>query len=122
MFDFQQKRQIKKVIYSRAMLIGLFVLMIILGRATYDIYGREQMSKTNYDAVKKEYDDLQGRQAMLDSEITRLNTQEGVENEIRGRFTVAKPGEVVVTVVDKQASSTGQNTGPSLWERFTSMF
>jgi cell division protein FtsB len=123
MFDFQQKRQIRKVIYSRVTLFVLFVLVILLGRATYDIYIKNQLSQTDYNSVKKEYDDLTSRQAMLDSEIARLNTQAGIEEEIRGRFSVAKPGEEIITVVDDESTGTPESSSDqSLWQKFTGLF
>jgi len=123
MFDFQQKRQIKKVIYSRITIFVFLIIVIFLGKATYDIYTREQLSQSNYDSIKKEYDDLQSREAARTSEIARLNTGEGVEAEIRDRFSVAKPGEEVITVIDNDGTSTSQHvTNDGWWQKFTNLF
>ncbi len=124
MLDFQQKRQIKKVIYSRVTIFILFIAVIFLARSTYSIYQKAQLSSANYNETKKEYDSLKERQTMLNSEIASLKTDTGVEEEIRSKFSVAKPGETVVVVVDNTASSTTNDNGQnlSLWQRFLSIF
>ncbi len=124
MLDFQQKRQIKKVIYSRVTIFILFVVVIFLARSTYSIYKKEQLSSANYNETKKEYDSLKERQTMLSSEISSLKTDTGIEEEIRSKFNVAKPGETVVVVVDNTASSTTNSNGQnlSLWQRLLNLF
>ena len=72
--------------------------------------------------MKKEYDNLQAKQAMLDTQIARLNTQTGVEEEIRDRFTVAKPGEVIVNVIDNSTGTPNSTVDESLWQKFTGLF
>jgi len=124
MFDFQQKRKIRKIIYSRLTIVILFILVLLLANSTYKIYQKEKLSLEDYNQTKKEYEDLKGRQAMLDSEIARLKTENGIEEEIRSKFSVAKPGETVVVVVDSSSSSSTDNNGASLswWQRFINWF
>ena len=124
MFDFQQKRKIKKVIYSRITIFILLIVVILLARSTYQIFKKERLSSASYSEVKKEYDSLKGRQTMLDSEIARLKTENGVEEEIRSKFSVAKPGETVVVIVDSSSSSSTDNNEltASVWSRFISWF
>ncbi len=124
MFDFQQKRKIKKIAYSRITILILLILVVLLSRSTYQIYKKEKLSLANYNEVKKEFDDLKNRQTMLDSEITRLKTESGIEEEIRSKFSVAKPGETVVVVVDSSSSSSTDNNGDNLnwWQKFLNWF
>lgn len=124
MFDFQQKRKIRKVLYSRVTLFFMLVAVVFLARATYHIYTKEQMSAADYAAVEKSYNDLLSRQAMLVSATAKLNTQSGQDEEIRDKFSVAKPGETVVMVINStNTAPTAQgsaNTG--LWQRFLGIF
>ncbi len=124
MLDFQQKRKIRKVLYSRLTLALLAVAIFFLARSTYHIYSKEALSEENYASVKKAYDDLTTRQATLGKEIDRLGTDAGVEEEIRTKFSVAKPGETIVTVVNSTSSpDAGRATGQkSLWQRFLGLF
>ncbi len=123
MIDFQQKRKVNRFLYSKFTLFGLLVILIFLGRSTYDIYTREQLSRTDYEGVKKDYDGLVQRQEMLTSEIARLKTDNGVDEEIRSKFSVAKPGETVVVIIDSSSSTSSDHGGTaSVWSRFTSWF
>ena len=124
MIDFQQKRKINKIIYSKVSFVILFILVIFIGKATWDIFKKYMISSENYSTVKKDYDNLKLRKEMLESEINRLKTDGGMEEEIRGKFNVAKPGETVVVVIDSSSStSTNQNNiKNNFWLDFWNMF
>lgn len=110
MIDFQQKRKINKIIYSKVSFVILLIVVVLLGKSTWDIYQKSRLSSNNYNETKKEYDSLKARKEMLDSEINRLNTDSGIEEEIRSKFNVAKPGETVVVVINSTSStSTNKN-------------
>lgn len=124
MIDFQQKRRVNKIIYSKVFFVILFILVFFLGRATYNIYQKYKISSDNYVGVKRDYESLKARKDMLDSEINRLKTDSGIEEEIRGKFNVAKPGETVVIVINGSSStSTDSNSlKGGFWSRFWGMF
>lgn len=124
MTDFQQKKQFKKIIYSKFSLAVLLVSVIFLGRSTYDIYKKYRISSENYATVKKDYDNLKIRKEMLDSEVSRLKTDSGIEEEIRSKFNVAKPGETVVIVVNSSGSTSTDTTNlnKGFWSSFLKIF
>jgi cell division protein FtsB len=124
MFDFQQKKQFKKVIYSKVSFAVIFFLVIFLARSTYDIYIKYRVSADNVATVKKDYDSLKARKEMLDSEIDRLKTDTGIEEEIRSKFDVAKPGETVVVVINDSSSTLKKtdNSKMSFWAKIWSIF
>ncbi len=115
MIDFQQKRKIKKVFYSRFILASLFILVFFVGLQVYNIFEKQRLSKDSLLSVYEEYEGLVKRERMLISEIERLKTKDGIEEEIRNKFDVARPGEHVVVVVDSGSNSSGvdleKNTG-----------
>lgn len=82
------------------------------------------MSADNYAAVLRNFNDLKTRQAMLGSQIDKLSTESGQEEEIRSKFSVAKPGEAVVMVIDgtNSASVDPSNTNTGLWQKFLGLF
>jgi cell division protein FtsB len=124
MLDFQQKKQFNKVVYSKITFVILLILIFFLARSTYDIYKKYRMSADDYAAVKKDYDGLTVRKEMLTSEINKLNTDSGMEEEIRSKFDVAKPGETVVVVIDSTSStSTDQNNSKGgFWSNLFGIF
>ena len=124
MTDFQQKRKFRKIAYSRITIIAIFILVFFLSRSTYNIFKKERASSTSYSEIKNEYDGLKDRQSMLNSAISRLKTNIGIEEEIRSKFSVAKPGETVVVVIDggNASSSTTDSNGGGFWQRIVDLF
>lgn len=124
MLEFQQKRKFRKVFYSRLTIFLLFVAVIFLARATYNIYTKEQMSADDYATVLKNYNDLNARQTVLTSQMDKLGTESGQEEEIRSKFSVVKPGETVVMVVGSASSTaaSGPATSTGLWQKFVNLF
>jgi len=123
MTDFQQKKQFKKVIYSKISFVILFILVVFLGKSAYDIYGKYKISSENYISIKKDYDSLKERFNMLNSEIDRLQTDIGMEGEIRSKFNVAKPGETVVTIINGSSTLTNTNNqGKDFWSNLWGIF
>jgi len=123
MTDFQNKRKFKKIIYSKLSFVILFIVILFLGKATYNIYQKSKFSSENYMAVNQEYSELKERHSMLKSEIERLKTDNGVEEEIRGKFNVAKPGETVVTIVNSNVSNEdADNSTKGFWSKFLDIF
>lgn len=123
MSDFQQKRKIRGVMYSKLSILVLLVLIFFLAKATYNLYGKYRVSAGDYTIVKNDYDSLKTRKDMLDSEIDRLRTDNGIEEEIRSKFNVAKPGETVVVIINNSTTSTKDVQQKSdLWSRFLDFF
>jgi len=124
MVDFQQKKKIRKVIYSRITIVVIFIAIIFLAKAVYDIFEKQRMSAEDVAIVEKDYGSLKTRQSMLKSEIDKLNTSEGIEEEIRGKYSVAKPGETVVVIVDSTSSTSTslESSSKSLWQKFVDLF
>lgn len=122
MIDFQQKRQFKKVMYSKVSFLILFISVFFLAKSTYNIYKKSKLSFDNYTVVKRDYESLKDRKDMLDSEINRLKTDNGIEEEIRGKFNVAKPGETVVMVINSSTSTETSNPNKSFWSSFWGIF
>ena len=124
MTDFQQKRKFKKIIYSKLSFLVLFIFIIFLARSTYDIYKKSKLSFDNYSMVKNDYDNLNTRKNMLESEIDRLKTENGIEEEIRSKFNVAKPGETVVVIIDGSSSTStnAKNSDGGFWSNLWGLF
>ncbi len=124
MLDFQQKRKVRKMLYSKTALVILLVLIFILAKATYEIYQKEKISTEGFDEVKNQYDSLKSREDMLGTAITKLNTDTGVDEEIRSKFDVAKPGETVVVVVGQNDASSSGNSSQNVgfWQSILNWF
>ncbi|MEI6528675.1 MAG: septum formation initiator family protein [bacterium] len=125
MLEFQEKRKIRKMMYSKPALIVLFIAIVFLLKEVYDIYQKQQISRQNYDRVATSVESLKSREKMLTSELDRLSTNQGVEAEIREKFNVVKPGEEIIMVINSSSSEADQTAGNSeqnWWQKFIGWF
>ncbi len=123
MFNYQQKKQIRKIIYSKITLIVLLIFIIILLKACYGIYRKQEISRQNLKIIKEEYDSLNSRKEILESEIEELNTEDGVEREIRSKFNVSRPGEIIINIIDNEKISVDDiKDKDGFWNKILSKF
>lgn len=123
MLDIQQKRKLRSIMYSGYTLVGLFLLMLVFVHSTWSAYQKRAESESLMNVSKERVDQLRKRNADLDEKITRLDTEVGIEEEIRSKFTVTKADENMVVVVpknDKVSTSTPNKQG--LWGKFMRLF
>lgn len=100
MLDFHEKRKLRGLIYSRPVLIIITIIVLLFLYSVWGAFIKER--ETN---IKKEQREmilvgLEDRKSVLEEEIGRLETDRGIEEEIREKFEVAQEGERVVVIVD----------------------
>lgn len=122
--DFQQKRKVRNILHSKITLVILFVILIFLAKGAIGIFIKAKSSVDNLREVKKEYQSLQDRKAVLSNSINKLKTPEGIEAEIRSKYNVAKSGEVDIVMIDPTSTGTdNQNVlGGGFWNRILGWF
>ncbi len=101
MREFQEKRKFKKMIFSRASLITLFILLIFLSVFTVKTFIKYRKAVLKDEKITEEMENLERKKNDLGEKISRLQTASGLEEEMREKFNVAMPGEKVLTIVDK---------------------
>ena len=126
MREFQEKNKIRRIMYSKASLIALFVIIFFIGRAVLGVYHKQKISEENLLMDRKKVAELEKREKGLSFEIERLKSSDGIEEEIRKKFMVGKAGEQVIVIVDEAKSSTSvkieERKKSGLWTRFTDLF
>lgn len=97
---FEQKRQNRKMLYSKVTLFGLCIFCGLLANGLFNMYGkaRESLDRKNFSA--KSLVQLEERENKLKNEIERLDSRTGLEEELRNRYSVAKEGERVIIIVE----------------------
>ncbi len=101
MREFQDKNKVKKRLYSKTVLLGLLIAIVLLTRGVYGVYAKEQESRAEVNRIKAKKVELEARFAEIKQNEEMLKTPEGIEAEIRSKFDVAKDGEGVIVVVEK---------------------
>lgn len=121
--DFDQKRKLKKFLYSRPMLVILFILLLLLTKGTWNVYRKLHISQSNLDMVHRELEKLGEREQALAAEIKFLQTDTGIEAEIRDRYRVVKDGEEIAIIVnDEVETSTTTSKKRGIWSKVRGIF
>lgn len=123
MLDIQQKRKLRTYMYSRVTLALLFLIVLLAMHSTWSVYKKKRESQVLLSVSENRVIELRDRESDLDSKIKRLDTEVGLEEEIRSKFSVAKENEAVVIVVEqdkKIATSTKNEYG--FWSRIVNFF
>lgn len=100
MFDFYEKRKLKGIIFSRLSAGLLFAVAILLSFSAYGRYTAELQTREKRAASFAELDALKQRAALLETKVSRMESERGMEEEIREQFDVVKENETVVVIVD----------------------
>jgi cell division protein FtsB len=118
MFDFHEKRKIRRIVYSKPMIGAIFLCTLMLSFSVYDRYVVSKEMKMKLDERYAELEELEMRAQALESKVQYLTDERGVEEELRNRFDVAKEGEQVVILVDSKrgANATATVAAPPVEE------
>jgi cell division protein FtsB len=117
--EFQEKRKIKKILYSKVVLFILIVLISILLFKVWDVYKKQSLAFYNLSKAAASLEGLQVREKMLLSEIQKLKTEAGAEAEIREKYGLVKPSEEVILIVDgdQGVDPNSVSTPISFWQK-----
>jgi cell division protein FtsB len=104
----------RKRLYRLLMALILLVLVFFIGKSVWFGYQKNRIVKDRYEEVKNELETLEKRDEGLREEINRLSTERGIEEELRSKFQVSKPGEQTAVIVESE-SVKGENSKKEGW-------
>lgn len=110
MQEFQQKKKIRRILYSPIVLIILAIILIILIKGVWSVYNKERLSSENLEQERTELAKLENREKSLASSFDYLKTDQGIESEIRTKFRAVKEGEKVAVIVDEKTPTSSATT------------
>lgn len=128
MKEFKQKRDFNKKFFSPASFAVVSIIAIILIISTFKIYVKSRNAQLKNERATQELADVEKRRAELEAEMAKLGTDSGLEEEIRDKFNVKKPGEEILAIVDKSPendkinSDEGRGFFSKIWEFVKSVF
>jgi cell division protein FtsB len=125
MLEFQEKRKIKKMIYSRLSVVLLLLVLLFVLKGVWGVYEKERLTRENLSRVQTELERLRERELYLSTGIERLKTPKGTEEEIRRKYGLVKPGEQVIVIVDEFNQSRQDRLiypEKSLWDKIMEFF
>jgi cell division protein FtsB len=123
MLDYGQKRKFRSFLYNRYILGFLGLLVILAVHSTWNVYQKQRESVALLRVAQGESSVLKAREQELQTKIASMQTEQGMEEEIRSKFNVAKPGENVVVVLDQSDATTSTSTTTiSFWQSILNFF
>ena len=119
MARFQVGRRKPSTFKSTLLLLCLLILLAFLANVTWQLYTRYRFTKTERIKAELTLHQLIQKKELLANLVATLETEAGVEQAVRDKFAVVKPGEFVVNIVDKITatdSATTTVTKKSWWQ------
>jgi cell division protein FtsB len=115
MRELQKRQIIKKRIYSLPVLVILIIVVSIALKGTYGVFKKRQESAERIVSLEKKITSLEVRNEDLKDYIERLDTREGIDEEIKEKFSVTKEGEEVAVIVDPRTTGTTTEEADLHW-------
>jgi len=100
MLDIRERTRLRRLLYAKPTIILLAFLVALLSHGAWGVYQKSKEAMAKQEKAEKELAGLLAREQELKGDIARLSSEEGVEEEIRERFMVAKEGEKVMIITD----------------------
>ncbi len=111
--------------HSPVILIFLFLILVLFSYNMIGLIQKERETSKNKISELKKIDELKKRKETLSKDIDKLNTEEGIEESVRDKFQVVKPGEKMVVIVDENANQSilpEENVDHSFWGYIKRLF
>ncbi len=117
------RKRIRKILYSKVMLIVLVLMLAIFVRGTWSVRNKSILAGDNQEQAIKELQSLQAREHFLKEEIVELDSDRGQEAQLRERFDVGKEGEKLIVLVDTtmQVKEIAEPK-KSIWQKIKDIF
>lgn len=124
MKSFQAKKGFRRVMESKPALILLGMVVIIFTWNVLGFIGKMQETVKNRKMAEEKIVELQKVKTQLSSDIGKLKTEEGIEEDIREKFGLAKEGEGMILIVDDKntPSSTKDKVSNGFFSFFKNLF
>lgn len=105
MRSFQKSGRLKRIIQSKTFLIFFGIVILAFIYSMFDFIGKMEETGKNRKIVEDKITELEKSKEKLNSDITKLKTEQGIEESIREKFGLAKEGENMILIIDDKNSS-----------------
>ena len=123
MKSFQQKRGFRNIVHSKAVLVLLAILLLFFAWGVIGFMGKMMLTIENRKIAENKLTQLQQEKEKLSTDISKLKSQDGVEESIREKFGLAKEGEGVIVIVDdKNESKVEDKSSGGFWGFLKNLF
>lgn len=110
MREFERKRKIRRVLYSKFTIFILLAFIFLIGKAVWSAYNRVENSGESSDIAREELEKLKERELYLEDQIESLKTEAGVDALIRDKFKAVKEGEEMSVIIEDKGENSTTST------------
>ena len=122
MLDFQKKKKVRQILYS-PWVSGIVVIIALYAvYSTWSVYQKYVQSKSQLTKSESQVLALDRQNTTLDGQISALQTPQGVEDEIRSKYGMAKTGEALAVISESNTSAGTATTTQTWWQKFIGFF
>lgn len=121
----KKKGPFNRLITSPFFLIVIIIFAGFMAKASWNISKKTGQGSEEVSIARSELNRLKIRQQSLAQSVAYLDTEVGLEDEIRSKYRVAKPGEAIAVIVDSgggRGTATSTDASHGFWSRFISFF
>jgi len=120
MLGVRRKYRIRRFFGSGVAFFVTLTLFIVLAQAAVGMYSKSREAQEKRDDALAELRRLEARETDLQTEISRLSSDRGIEEELRDRYFVAREGErvaVIRTDLIAQQQNTSRPEEKGFWKK-----
>ncbi|TSD06210.1 MAG: hypothetical protein Greene07147_69 [Parcubacteria group bacterium Greene0714_7] len=112
----QWKRLFARTLLWAGFLVGGAIL-IVFAFTTWNVYIKEREARIQHKNEVHALSELSNRKATLTENLQKFDTPRGIEEEVRKRFPVAKPGEEeIMLIAPKPTPKATSTSSATFWK------
>lgn len=81
------------------------------------MYSKSQEAKRYLEATEKEYSGLQEQYESVTEDLNYLNSNTGLEREIRSKFDLAREGEKAILIIEEDLPEIQEPKPKTFWQK-----
>jgi len=98
-------REERKIMHSKPVLVILGIIIIVFAWNITGFIGKMKETARNKKIAENNMRELEQTRIKLSADIANLQTEKGVEENIREKFGLAKEGESMIVIVEEKNPS-----------------
>jgi hypothetical protein len=113
----KRKKQKKEPLQMKIVLILVLIIALFLANASFNMYKRSSDTKEYLSAIEKEYVSLDSQYKAVVKDLEYIQSETGLEREIRSKFDLAREGEVSIVIIEEELPEIQEPKKRNLWEK-----